>query len=381
MSRYMSGLENLESVADRLRGRRLGLMTNGTGMNRAFLSTVDVLRSRFQLTSLFAVEHGIDGSLAPGESFGSGVDRRTGLPVYSVYEGNHRLTEEMLATFDTFVYDIQDVGARFYTYLYALSLAMEECAKAGKPVVVLDRVNPLGGDKIQGTVLDERFASYVGMYALPTRYGLTIGEYALWVKDHLKLDLDLTVVPMTGWRRRDGAEAMARYWVAPSPNCATLHAARAYIGTCVFEGSNVSEGRGTTLPFEQIGAPWIDAYELERAMAAHAGETPGMAFRAGWFIPSVSKHAGEKCGGVRIFLTDPNRADPVLGALLLMDEIRRLYPDRFAWIQEDGRYVIDRLLGTDTYRTGMYDGAALMAAHEPMRRAFEEERKPFLLYE
>ena len=192
----LCGLDRLGTVDSLLRGKRLGLMTNQTGIDSRFRSGIDLLHARYDLAALFAVEHGIRGDIQAGEHYDTQPDPATGVPVYAVYGGAHRLTAEMLDAFDVFCFDMQDVGARFYTYLYALSFAMEECARAGKPVVVFDRVNPLGGDTVQGTVLDTRFASYVGMYPLPTRYGLTIGEYALWVRAHLKLDLELTVVPL-----------------------------------------------------------------------------------------------------------------------------------------------------------------------------------------
>ena len=361
-------------------GKRVGLMTNQTGIDRYFRSGIDLLNTRYHLTALFAVEHGIRGDAQAGEHYETRPDPVTGVPVYAVYGKTHRLTEEMLDTFDVFCFDMQDVGARFYTYLYALSFAMEECAKAGKPVVVFDRVNPLGGERVEGTVLDTRFSSYVGMYPLPTRYGLTIGEYALWVKDHLKLDLDLTVIPLEGWKREDYLDALDIPWVAPSPNCATFHAALAYIGTCVFEGTNVSEGRGTTLPFEYIGAAWIDARTLEKRMEKRC--LPGLHFRAAYFTPTFSKYSGQPCAGVQVHITDRRSADVVAGALTLLDEIRALYPDRLEWVSNTpGSYFIDKLLGTDSYRLGRYDARTLMEAHGPAREAFLEQRRPFLLYD
>ena len=381
MHTILSGIDQLDTVSALLRGKRLGLMTNQTGIDSRFRSTIDLLHARFRLTALFAVEHGIRGNVQAGEAYQTQPDEVTGVPVYAVYGRTHRLTKEMLDTFDVFCFDMQDVGARFYTYLYALSLAMEECAKAGKPVVVFDRLNPLGGQIIEGPVLDERLASYVGLYALPTRFALTMGEYARWVRHHLKLDtLELTVVPLKGWRRQDLLGDIRIPWVAPSPNCPTFHAALAYVGTCIFEGTNISEGRGTTLPFEYIGAPWIDAPALEKRMAAH--RLPGLYFRAASFTPTFSKYAGEPCRGVQVHVTSPQKARVVEGALILLDEIRALHPDRLTWITLDQKsYTIDKLLGTDQYRLGQYDGPSLIAAHAPARQAFRQEREPFLLYD
>ena len=380
MHTVLSGLDRLDTMENKLKEKRVGLITNQTGMDSRFRSAIDLIYEKFHLTALFAVEHGIRGNVQAGEDYEAQPDPETGVPVYAVYGKTHRLTPEMLDAFDILIFDMQDVGARFYTYLYALSFAMEECAKAGKPVVVLDRVNPLGGDRIEGPVLDERFASYVGMYALPTRYGLTIGEYAQWVRHHLKLDaLDLTVVPLQGWHRRDYLDDLSIPWVAPSPNCATFHAALCYIGTCIFEGTNLSEGRGTTLPFEYIGAPWIDAPRLSKRMEKRA--LPGLYFRPVYFTPTFSKFAGQPCAGVQVHITDRNTANLVEGALTLLDEIRTLYPDQVTFLPSGEGYFIDKLLGTDAYRTGVYDAHSLMEAHAPARAAFAEERKPFLLYD
>lgn len=380
MAAILSGIDRIDRADRVLRGKRVGLMTNQTGIDRRFRSSIDLMHWRYRLTALFAVEHGIRGDVQAGQAYETRPDPATGVPVWAVYGKTHRLTPEMLDTFDVFCFDMQDVGARFYTYLYALSYAMEECAKAGKPVVVFDRVNPLGGEIIEGTVLDPRFASYVGAYPLPTRYGMTIGEYALWVQDRLKLDLDLTVIPLEGWRRDMLGDELDIPWVAPSPNCASLHTAFAYVGTCVFEGTNVSEGRGTTMPFEYIGAPWIEAERLAQRMQRRA--LPGLWFRPVYFTPCASKYAGEACQGVQVHITDRRAARVVEGALSLLDGIRELWPDSLAYIPSaPGTWFIDKLLGTDSYRTGVHDAQSLLEAHRPAREAFAEERRKHTLYE
>ena len=377
----LSGIDRVETVNALLSSGRLGLLTNPSGLTRSLVPTVDVLDRKYRLTALFAAEHGIRGNIEAGEAFSAMQDPATGLPVFPLYGKTKVLTEEMLKTFDIFCFDMQDVGARFYTFLYALSLNMEACCRAGKPVVVFDRINPLGGEKIQGTVLDPRFSSYVGLYPLPTRYGLTVGEYARWVKYHLGLEnLELHVVPLEGWRRGMRPEEADLPWPAPSPNCPTFHSARAYVGTCIFEGTNLSEGRGTCMPFEYIGAPWIDADRL--ATAAESRAVPGIRFRPHWFTPCASWYAGEACAGVQVHLTDPAAADPVAGALALLDSVRELYPEKLEWVANTpGRYMIDLLLGTDDYRLGRMDGPALLSAHGEARRRFAKERQPFLLYD
>ena len=377
----LSGIDRVETVDTLLSSGRLGLLTNPSGLTRSLCPTADVLHRKYRLTALFAAEHGIRGNIEAGEAFSAMQDPATGLPVFPLYGKTKVLTEKMLETFDIFCFDMQDVGARFYTFLYALSLNMEACCRAGKPVVVFDRIHPLGGEKFQGTVLAPRFSSYVWLYPLPTRYGLTVGEYARWVKYHLGLEnLELHVVPLEGWRRGMRPEEADLPWPAPSPNCPTFHSARAYVGTCIFEGTNLSEGRGTSMPFEYIGAPWIDADRL--AAAAESRAVPGIRFRPHWFTPCASWYAGEPCAGVQVHLTDPAAADPVAGALALLDSVRELYPEKLEWVANiPERYMIDLLLGTDDYRLGRMDGPALLSAHGEARRRFAKERQPILLYD
>lgn len=375
----LSGIDRLELADAQLTGHRVGLMTNPTGIDHGLTSTIDLIAARYRLTSLFAVEHGIRGDAQAGAEVGDSVDPETGVTVYSAYGKNCHFTDEMLSAFDVLVFDMQDVGARFYTYLYSLSYAMDACARGGKPVVVLDRVNPLGGAVRQGTVIEPGLDSFVGGYALPTRYGLTIGEYARYVKDHLKLNVELTVVPLAGWRREMYLDDTDLPWVAPSPNCPDLAAALCYIGTCIFEGTNVSEGRGTTQPFQLIGAPFIDGAALEREM--NALNLPGLRFRRACFRPTFSKHEGTLCRGVQMHVTDRARADTFAGGLLLLDTIRRMFPE-FEFLRWPGqtRYALDKLLGTEAYRTGARTAEALIAESRARVEDFSRRAKPFELY-
>ena len=376
-----SGIDRIAECDPLLRGRRIALMTNPTGIDHALRPGIDILHARYGLSALLACEHGIRGTEQAGASVGDSVDTATGVPVFGTYASHGTLSPEILDAFDVLVFDMQDVGARFYTYLYSLSHAMESCAGAGKSVVVLDRVNPLGGACIEGTLLDESLGSFVGEYALPTRTGFTMGEYALWVRDHLGLDVDLEVVALRGWTRDLLLPELDIPWVAPSPNCPTFQTALCYLGTCVFEGTNVSEGRGTTQPFELVGAPWIDAAELARRMNAHG--LPGIGFREAAFAPSFSKGAGERCFGVQMHILDPQEASPVLAGLLLLDGIRDLHPDRFEFLapaKPGGPYHLDHLLGTDRYRLEGIPAAELLASYAPALDAFLDERRPYLLY-
>jgi len=376
----LCGIDNLSSVDSVLRGRRIGLMTNPTGVDHRLRSTIDILHHAYTLTALFSCEHGVRGDVQAGLHIASAPDPETGVMVYSVYGASHHLTDEMLDTFDVLVYDIQDVGARFYTYIYSLSYAMEDCARAGKTVVVLDRPNPLGCDRVEGTLLDERVNSFVGKYAMPTRYGLTVGEYALWVRDYLQLNLELHVAPLLGYARSMRYEDTGLAFVPPSPNCATLHAANTYIGTCIFEGTNVSEGRGTVLPFEYIGAPFIDAPVLEKKM--NAMKLPGVIFRRAYFTPQFNKHAGAQCAGVQVHLTDPRTAVPFSIGLYLLEAVREMHAEHLEWRGiEDAQYkTIDKLLGTDDYRLGRMNADELIAAHRERILAWQEDSRQHWLY-
>jgi uncharacterized protein YbbC (DUF1343 family) len=376
----LSGLDSIASCDAVLRGRRIGLMTNPTGIDHDLSSTIDILQKRYGLSALFGCEHGVRGDAQAGDDIETYVDPETGVTVFSVYGKSHRLSQEMLDAFDVLVFDIQDVGARFYTYLYSLSYAMEECAGAGKSMLVLDRVNPIGGVKRCGTILDLNYRSFVGDYELPTQYGLTIGEYAQYVRHYLKLDLDLTVAQLTGWKREMYLDDTDLPWVAPSPNCQKLDTALVYIGTCIFEGTNVSEGRGTTLPFEVIGAPWIDSSRLEKRMAEL--NLKGVRFRRTSFKPTFSKHQGQLCHGVQMHVVDRDGAEVFLAGLKLLETIRDMYPDKLEYLSWDqGKtHSLDKLLGTDSFRTGRLSADELTSKHASGVDAFAKAVQPFLLY-
>lgn len=374
----LSGIDSLHEVDALLKGRRVGLMTNPTGIDHALRSTIDIIHSRYQLTALFAVEHGIRGDVQAGEKVEGSVDADTGVTVYSAYGKNSRFNDEMLAAFDVLVFDMQDMGARFYTYLYSLSYAMEACARAGKPIIVLDRVNPLGGVKRTGTILDLKYRSFVGDYQLPTQYGLTIGEYARYVKDYLGLDVELTVVALRGWKREMLLDETDLPWVAPSPNLTNLEGALCYTGTCVFEGTNISEGRGTTMPFQVIGAPFLPAAELEKRM--NALKLPGLHFRRTAFTPTFSKHQGQLCHGVQMHVTDRTICNSFLGGLMLLEMMQKLCGDQVQYQEVNGSFFVDKLLGTDLYRTGAMSAMELTEHFKQPIEAFTQKVQPFLLY-
>ncbi|MBI1727576.1 MAG: DUF1343 domain-containing protein, partial [Candidatus Rokubacteria bacterium] len=308
------------------------------------------------------------------------------LPVVSLYGKRLAPDPRALEGLDALVEDIQDVGARYYTFVWTMALAMRRAARAGLPVIVLDRPNPLGGERLEGNMPDPRFASFVGLYPLPTRHGMTIGELASYLNDTHGFGCDLTVVPMLGWQRAMRWEDTRLPWVAPSPNMPTPDTARVYPGGCLVEGTNLSEGRGTTRPFEWVGAPFLDGARLERALTRR--RLPGARFRAIGFEPAFHKWKGRRCGGVQVHVTDPDRFKPVATYIALLAEARRQAPRRFRWRKppyefERRKLPIDLLGGGPSIRRAIEGGAQLRHLEASWRRnlaRFARARRPFLLY-
>ena len=372
----------LAANADILRGRRVGLITNHTGRNAAGESTIDLLHEHpaVDLVALFSPEHGIRGTAEAGERVESGRDARTGLPVHSLYGETRTPTAAMLEGIDVLVFDIQDIGSRYYTYVWTMALAMRAAAEHGIPFVVLDRPNPIGGALVQGNVLDPGHTSFVGLYPVPMRHGLTAGELARLVNAEFEVGADLTVVPMEGWRRDMWYDETGLPWTPPSPNMPSLESATHYPGTCLFEGTNLSVGRGTPLAFQQIGAPWLDHEELARRLEAY--HLPGVRFDVVAFTPERpgdGKYDGVAVRGVRFVATDRDRYDPTRAAVAALIEIRRLHPDRLEWRSSH----FDRLAGTDRLRRQIVDGASLEDVTrdwEGQVGAFNRLRERYLLY-
>ncbi|HWI66080.1 MAG TPA: DUF1343 domain-containing protein [Symbiobacteriaceae bacterium] len=379
------GLEVLLDVQlPLLRGRRVGLVTNHTGVDRLFRSTVDLLHQHpeVNLVALYGPEHGIRGAAAAGEKVGSERDPITGLPVHSLYGATQRPTREMLAGLDVLVYDIQDIGVRYYTYPYTLAYCMEAAKEVGLPVVVLDRPNPIGGELVEGNILDPAFASFVGLYPLPVRHGMTIGELARWFNQ--TVGCDLTVVPMQGWNRSLWWDETGIPFVPMSPNSTGVDMATLYGGTCLFEGTNLSEGRGTTKPFEQVGAPWVDGRRL--AAVLNDLNLPGVRFRSVYFTPTFSKHRDQPCQGVQVHILDRKAVRaPELG-LHMVKAIRDLHPAEFAFLEpyrEGGRRFFDLLAGTDAWRLALEAGATvpdIAAGWAAQQAPFLAARANALLY-
>jgi uncharacterized protein YbbC (DUF1343 family) len=367
-------------------GRRVGLVTNHTALDAAGEHAIDRLASHpgVELVALYSPEHGIRGDAEAGVLVDSGVDQATGLPVHSLYGQTRKPTPDMLEGVELLMFDIQDIGTRYYTYVYTMALAMEAAGEAGIPFVVLDRPNPVGGDLVQGNVLDPAYASFVGMYPLPMRHGMTPGELARLFRGEFGVEAELRVVPAEGWHRDMLFPDTGLPWRPPSPNMPDLESALHYPGTCLFEGTNLSVGRGTDRAFQQIGAPWLDGEALARAMAGH--ELPGVRIEAVRFTPRNAgdgKFSDEEVSGVRLVVLDPSVYDPARTGAILVAEARRVAGDRWAWIPSH----FDRLAGTDALRTLIEaaagpppDPSELTRSWDAEAAAFRTLRNPYLLY-
>jgi uncharacterized protein YbbC (DUF1343 family)/CubicO group peptidase (beta-lactamase class C family) len=356
--------------------RRVGLITNQTGINRDGVTTIRLLAEakNVDLVALFSPEHGLQGRLDVAR-IADGRDDNTGLPVFSLYGESRKPTAESLEGIDTLVFDIQDIGARFYTYISTMGLAMEAAAEHGLRFVVLDRPNPIGGVEVSGPMLDPGRESFVGYHRLPVRHGMTIGELAGMFRAERKLDLDLQVVRIEGWRRGDDFDRTALPWINPSPNMRSTLEALLYPGIGLLETTNLSVGRGTELPFEVIGAPWLDGAKL--AERCNALDLPGVRFVRIAFAPTASKFAGQRCGGVRFVVTDRDAYQSVRTGLHVAVQLRQLHPD--AW--QASAY--GRLLGNQAVLDALLDGrgvAELEAIAEADIKAFVKRREAFLLY-
>jgi uncharacterized protein YbbC (DUF1343 family) len=369
----------LRERPDLLRGRHLGLVTNHTGLDLQGRSTIDLLHAGrdWQLVALFSPEHGIRGAAEAGERVDSATDARTGLPVHSLYGATTRPTPGMLRGVDALVFDIQDVGARVYTYISTLLEVLRAGAAHAKSVVVLDRPNPINGTDVEGNVLDPRFASFVGPAPIAMRYGMSIGELGRLFNAELQVGADLTVVPLRGWRRDDWYDQTGLQWVDPSPNMRSLAAATVYPGTVLFEGTNLSEGRGTDRPFGWIGAPWIDgaawADRLNRL------DPPGVRFQPASRTPASSKFAGQDCQGVLLEIVDRARVRPMELGLTMLSIARKLAPPQV----QISAATFDRLVGTDQVRRAIEAGrpvAEIVAGWQPDLERFRAVRARYLLY-
>jgi len=396
MDEVVSGLERWIEQGPRAigleRGARLGILAHPASVDRQARHLLELLENggEFRPVRLFAPEHGLFGHEQDMEQVRPGADTSSGLPVVSLYGADAdslRPAPDDLTGLDALVVDLQDVGSRYYTFIYTLSFVMEAAAEAGLPVVVLDRPNPLGGEAVEGPVLHPELSSFVGRYPLPVRHGLTIGELATLFNEVHGIGCSLHVVRMAGWRRGMSFEQTGLPWVPPSPNMPTPATARVYPGGCLIEGTNLSEGRGTTTPFELTGAPWLDGVALARQLRAES--LPGVLFRAASFRPVRQKHAGRDCHGVQVIVTDWRAFRPFESYLVLLREARAQSRHQFGWRSEayefeTSRLAIDLLLGRGELRPLLESGATLKRMESLWAddlREFNATRRRFLLYD
>lgn len=325
--KVLCGIDRLNDVEALLHGKRVALLTAASGVNKQGISTYTLIRDMADLAIIFAPEHGLASAMQDGK-FGSedgALHPDSGARLYNLTSKGHPHLTKLISEVDIAVYDIQDVGARFYTYLCNLTQLMRACREAGKPLLVLDRPNPIGNTRCEGLILDEsRFSSFVGEFAVPTRYGLTVGEYAAYVNAEKGIGCDLTVLPCVGWSPDIYYDETDLLFVNPSPNIPSVNAAINYIGSCVYEATNVSEGRGTTRPFDYLGAPFVDGDRLCSEMT-NLG-LPGVVFRRISFTPVFNKHAGEVCHGVELHITDRETYEPFRTMLYMFRQFKT-YPE------------------------------------------------------
>lgn len=365
---------------------RVGLVAGPASIDPALNNIIDRLQAceDVRLTALYAAEHGVRGDAQAGEVVLDETDPTTGLPVFSLYGEQKKPTAEMLENIDVLIVDLTDAGCRYWTFLYTMAYCLQAAKEHGKRIIVLDRPNPISGEAVEGNILDPDFSSFVGLYPIPMRTGLTMGEAANLFNDEFGIGADLHVVPCHGWQRDMWFDATGLPFVPPSPNMPTLDTLTLYPGTCLFEGTTLSEGRGTTRPFEFIGAPWLDAKQL--ADALNERQLPGVAFRPVYFVPTFSKHKGEQCSGVQVHITEHAAVHAVTVGLHLLQAVREQSPSDFSWrppYREGGRHFIDLLAGSDELRQAIDAGEepdAILQRWEPERKAFEEIRQKYLLY-
>ncbi|MGE6612656.1 exo-beta-N-acetylmuramidase NamZ family protein [Peribacillus sp. NPDC076916] len=370
----------LKEEKDVLSGKKVGLITNPTGIDSKLTSIVDLLNDDpdINLTALFGPEHGVRGDAQAGASVEYYMDEKTGLPVYSLYGKTKKPTPEMLKDVEVLVFDIQDVGTRYYTYIYTMAYAMEAAKENDIPFIVLDRPNPQGGESVDGPVLEPEFSSFVGLYPIPLKHGMTVGELATLFNKEFKIGADLKVIKMKGWKRDMDYEETGLPFVLPSPNMPTVSTTFVYPATGLIEGTNVSEGRGTTKPFELIGAPYINSDEL--AGKLNALRLPGVKFRAASFTPTFSKHAGKLSHGVEIYITDREEFKAVPTGLHIIKTIQDLYPADFEFLAAKN---FNLLIGNGWVMSRIEEGSSvneIMKEYQAKQDAFKKVRKNYLLY-
>lgn len=394
MSHVLTGLDHLLACPEKyLKGQTVGLVVNHTSIAKDARHSIERFHrdKKFVLKKLFAPEHGLYGVDQDMIKIGEAVDPISGLAIQSLYGKDAPSLSprpEILDGLDNLVFDIQDIGARYYTFIYTMANCMAVCREAGVHMVVCDRPNPINGTHVEGNLVGEFWKSFVGQYPIPNRHGMTAGELAHLFNKQFGIDCDLTVVPLEGWKREMWQDQTGALWVPPSPNMPTLTTATVYPGMCLVEGTKLSEGRGTSLPFEQIGAPFIDAHRLAKNLQQE--KLAGVMFRAQYFKPVFHKWGNRTCGGIHLHVTDRNRFKPFLTGLAVIRAVARLYPEEFEWRTEPYEFVSDRpaidlLYGNSDFRESLIKNEDLSWADiedswSGDLNAFKKMREGFLLY-
>ena len=375
----------LEKHVKDFEGQKVGLLTNTTGVNQQLDSTIDLFyeNDSIDLRCLFSPEHGIRGNANEGEHLESSVDEKTGLPVYSLYGDTREPTKEMLYDLDVVFFDLQDIGSRYYTFIYSMANVMKSCAANGVEFAVLDRPNPINGLQVEGNLVQSEYSSFVGLYPIPVRHGMTVGELAVLFNNEFSIGCSLNVIKMENWTRSKYFDELNLSWVAPTPNVTQIDMCVLYPGTCLIEGTNISEGRGTTKPFEYIGAPFMDANEL--ANAFNDLEIDGVKARPVYFTPHYQKFRGQFCEGIQLHVIDRERFNAFPTGVKLLETIYKLYPNNIEFIKsldDEKHYFLDLLAGTSQLRDALVNGDIdewLEDTRSELKR-FETVRDKFLMY-
>lgn len=375
------GIDKIDNYNYLFEGKRVGLITNPTGINSNFSSTIDVLNLKANLVALFSPEHGVRGNIQAGVRFDTYVDDITQIKVYSLYNEEKRPSDEMMNELDLLCIDIQDAGSRFYTYIYTMAYSMMACKENNKKFVVFDRPNPINGITVEGNILDLEYRSFIGYYPIVQRHGMTIGEIAYLFNYEYGIDCDLIIIKMDDWKREMDYRDTNLLWVMPSPNFPTPETAYVFNGTCIFEGTNLSEGRGTTVPFEVVGAPFVNPFDLSSKLNTYGFE--GVYFRPLYFTPTFSKHAGKMCGGVQLHILDREKFTPVKVGWTMLQVIRNMYPYDFKVLPpyKEGRPCMLELNTGSGYFTKEYHN--LESLYDILKNdteKFKKIREKYLIY-
>ena len=374
------GIDRIDKYLHLFKNKKVGLITNPTGVNSELKSTIEILSSKTELVALYSPEHGVRGDLQAGVRLDDYVDPETGSMVYSLYGKNKKPTEEMLKNIDVLCFDIQDVGARYYTFIYTLAYVMMAASEFNKEVVVFDRPNPVGGDIVEGNILDTDFRSFIGYYPLTQRYGLTIGELATLFNQEYGINCKLHVVKMEDYNRKMYYEDTGLLWVLPSPNLPTIDSTFSYLTTCIFEGTNMSEGRGTTKPFSIIGAPWLNVDKLLNDLEKQ--ELNGVKFRKIYFTPTFSKHQNNLCNGIEILITNKELFKPIKTGFTMMYLIKDNNKEfSFNKPYKEGMHsMIDLLTGNDFLSKNKLSLDEYLSKIESDSKTFKSMKERYHLY-